>query len=261
MQHNTFVKKSYRLQGQKSYSYCLKSVFALHSETINIWTHLMAFSWYGWMIVDLNRNGPKNFDEVDMLLMSGAYASCMVTWIISSLYHCLLCHSEPVYLLWLKLDIMGIAFGFTVTANVFIYYAFYFDQTLKTLYIALITSSGLQVGMWTMSFGKSTPDSCTFNLVILALLWCVPAAHFMYAQEMSRRIGDILDSFLKMILANGLGGFVYFSKIPERYLTKRNQLEFFFLPNSHQIMHVLSPIGGWYAINMILLTADFQYSK
>ena len=68
LQVNPFIHRRHR-PPRDSYSYCLKSVFGLHTETVNIWTHMMAFVIYLFMVVEFFNHplcpGIAGFDKAN----------------------------------------------------------------------------------------------------------------------------------------------------------------------------------------------------
>ena len=260
LQTNPHIKASYRPAGLESYSYCFRSIFHLHCETINIWTHLTAFLWYTSMIADIWRNfdGNNALGSQDVMLISCLYLSWMVTWILSTLYHCLMCHSEHVYHMCYKLDISGIILSFTVTANVFIYYAFGFERAIMIFYFSEMTCMGLMARARVAKLGISRSNSNLVSLITLAGIWSVAVAHFVIGRGINSATAQIIESYCKMSLANGVGFVAYFGKLPERYLPAKPAI-FNIFPHGHQIMHMATTIGGWYAIKIVLLAANVPY--
>ena len=97
LQNNPFVHRRYR-PPKESYAYCFKSVFMLHTETVNIWTHLVAFFIYLYMAVEFFRHQHcPGIYGADKILLSTAYFACMATWLMSTVYHIMICHSVSVW--------------------------------------------------------------------------------------------------------------------------------------------------------------------
>ena len=260
LQPSPFIQESYRPAGLESYYFCFQSIFAIHNETINIWTHLLAFVWYAWMLGDFHYNSDYYLGGQDKLLITALYISWMSMWIFSSTYHCLRCHSEAVYHSCYKLDLCGIVVSMSTATIVFAYYAFYFDPNLKLTYISVMTCMGLLAVTWVAVNGIHRHDSCFLSLIILALMFNVAVTHFASYQEPNSSTGQIVESLWKMNMASGLGCVAFYGDLPERYLSGQQSL-FSIIPQGHQIMHIATSIAGWYTIDIILITSKYSLQR
>ena len=154
LQNNPFVHRRYR-PPKESYAYCFKSVFMLHTETVNIWTHLVAFFIYLYMAVEFFRHQHcSGISGGDKILLSTAYFACAATWLMSTVYHIMICHSVSVCNFWFKMDILGIIVNFTVNTNILIYFAFYYQPMARYFHHIIMTCSGVWAGVWTMRQGN-----------------------------------------------------------------------------------------------------------
>ena len=85
------------------YGDCFRSVFSLHNETVNIWTHLLGFLFFlVLMVKDLVWAQDHIRDTADYgatALQLLTYQACMLA---SSLFHTLSCHESGPR--WLSLD-------------------------------------------------------------------------------------------------------------------------------------------------------------
>ena len=85
------------------YEDCLRSIFRLHNETVNIWTHLLGFLvFFVLMVKDLVWAQDHIRDTADYgatALQLLTYQACMLA---SALFHTLSCHESGPR--WLSLD-------------------------------------------------------------------------------------------------------------------------------------------------------------
>jgi predicted membrane channel-forming protein YqfA (hemolysin III family) len=97
--HIKFIHSGYRVGFSKKL--CAASIWRLHNETGNIWTHLlgaalflMLFVRLFWVVVP---QIPNDVPAGDMVVMCFFYASGFFCLACSSIYHTGRCYSEPAY--------------------------------------------------------------------------------------------------------------------------------------------------------------------
>jgi len=107
MQFNEFIRSGYR--ANFSWEMCLKSLFQMHNETGNIWSHLLgALLFFFFSLKALYQ------DLWEQPFWGGV---CFITFLISAqyafgtstLYHLFMAHSEHTLCSFLRMDYSGIA--------------------------------------------------------------------------------------------------------------------------------------------------------
>lgn len=94
-----------------SFRACFKSIFRIHTETGNIWTHLLGFVLFLFLgiLTMLRPNmyfmAPLQEKVVFGMFFLGAVLCLSFSW----LFHTVYCHSEKVSRTFSKLDYSGIA--------------------------------------------------------------------------------------------------------------------------------------------------------
>lgn len=139
--HNSFLHTGYRpING--SVKLCIDSLQFMHNETVNIYSHLIP------AVIALASNGIlyQYFREyypaaslMDQLAIHLYLTTSVMCFGISSIYHTLLCHSEPYSDLLGRLDYSGIileTFGSFVSG---IYVTFYCEPGLQKLYWGMVS--------------------------------------------------------------------------------------------------------------------------
>lgn len=108
LQDNDFLEKGHR-PPLPSYRACFKSIFRIHTETANIWTHLLGcVAFIGIAIYFLMR--PHLEIEIEEKVVFGAFfAGAIICLGFSFMFHTVSCHSQFVGKLFSKLDYCGIA--------------------------------------------------------------------------------------------------------------------------------------------------------
>ena len=117
-----------------SFRDCLHSIFRLHNETGNIWTHLLPSILYVIKICLLFALAPR-FDITEQVFLGLFYGSAVICFILSTLYHTMNCHSEIVSHLFSKFDYCGIAILIMGSYVPWIWLAFYCNHYYRNIYI------------------------------------------------------------------------------------------------------------------------------
>lgn len=107
---NRFVTHGYR-PITNSFLTCYESWFYFHNETINIFSHLVPSILALFILTSLNTifgiKYPKA-DYVDYLVLTLFFVTAVICLGTSATYHTLICHSQKVEAVWLRLDFVGI---------------------------------------------------------------------------------------------------------------------------------------------------------
>ena len=107
-----FIRTGYRRCPCNSTGTCARSVLKWHNESMNIWTHLVPGSLYLLYAVW----GLSSGMDVGTLVMA---VCCFFGFIASSLFHTMVCHSESMAKLCVRIDLLGVVLSLTgVCANI-----------------------------------------------------------------------------------------------------------------------------------------------
>ena len=240
---NEFILSHHRPE-LNSFKECLRSIFGLHSETGNIWTHLLgllsfviiAIVFYIKPFCDQCSSDILILDKFIFIFFFLGAITCLS---FSMMFHTVLCHSESVHKIFNKLDYAGISILTIGSFIPWIYYGFYCDFILKVVYISAI--SVLAVGTIFVSMvdkfatAAYRPVRATM-FVCLGLFGVVPFSHFilLHGWEEAKSLAGV-DG---VVIVAGLyifGAVLYGIRVPERFMPGRFDLWF----QSHQIFHAL----------------------
>ena len=240
---NEFILSRHRPE-LNSFKECFRSIFGLHSETGNIWTHLLgllsfviiAIVFYIKPFCDQCRSDILILDKFIFIFFFLGAITCLS---FSMMFHTVLCHSESVHKIFNKLDYAGISILTIGSFIPWIYYGFYCDFILKVVYISAI--SVLAVGTIFVSMvdkfatAAYRPVRATM-FVCLGLFGVVPFSHFilLHGWEEAKNLAGV-DG---VVIVAGLyifGAVLYGIRVPERFMPGRFDLWF----QSHQIFHAL----------------------
>ena len=119
----------------------LASLFRVHNETGNIWTHLLGFAYFVWCHVHtralLLRLGVPGGDRAVVHVFFLSAEACMAC---SAVYHLFLCMSAQAASNLLKLDVAGIALLILGSYLSGIYFAFSCSPICQAIYMGTVTA-------------------------------------------------------------------------------------------------------------------------
>ncbi|KJE92263.1 hypothetical protein CAOG_03266 [Capsaspora owczarzaki ATCC 30864] len=234
-----FIERGYRGEISDTRAILL-SLFRLHNETFNVWTHLVATIG----VVALGIYTILYYSSIatldQLIAFSLFFLSAGACFLLSSIYHLFSCHSFAVYRKVIVLDYMGV---FTLILGSFLsglHFSFHCFPTARMVYqggILLLCLSGCvlalmpafdapQFKLWRVASYVATAGFAVFPLVHGA---------FLFGSENTWRWWSVLALY-------GLGLFFYVSKFPESKF--RGRFDIFFA--SHQIWHVCVVLAAFW---------------
>jgi adiponectin receptor len=135
---NEYVCGRYRrISG--SYRESLRSLFYLHNQTGNIYTHLIGalmFFSYAFNVYELITTRYATADVYDLLAFGVFISSAVICFGFSATFHAFGNHSSRVYHTWLLLDLYGIFVLIAGTVYSGTYYGFYCESKWWIVYSA-----------------------------------------------------------------------------------------------------------------------------
>ena len=140
MKVDTHIKRGYRPQ-LGSYRHCFWSLFYLHNESINIWSHLLPAICYLALLLKLDvetiHSGIK-IRAIDKAVFQ-LYVVCTVgCLLLSAIYHGTNSHSEHISRCFLKLDYLGIVLHVVGTNISAAYFGLHGHPLVQSLYILFL---------------------------------------------------------------------------------------------------------------------------
>ncbi|BBN18145.1 adiponectin receptor [Marchantia polymorpha subsp. ruderalis] len=272
LRDNEFIYKHYRANWPLREA--LGSIFSIHNETLNIWTHLLGFFLFMGLTIYTAMKMPSvgeipgmmqrmssfqwnsvTSDELTNLVapepqkpisrwpffvfLSGA----MFCLLSSSICHLLLCHSQRVANLLLKLDYIGIAYLIAASFYPPVYYTFMCNPTLRNTYLIGITCLGLLTVAVSLLPMFQTHQFRPFRAILFASMGIsgiVPCIHklLLHWGEPAAQTTFYLE--LTMGGLYGLGAVIYATRVPERWKPGH----FDIAGHSHQLFHILVVAGA-----------------
>ncbi|KAI2623832.1 HlyIII-domain-containing protein [Hypomontagnella submonticulosa] len=242
---NEFILTGYR-RASFSYINSTKSIFAIHNETANIWSHLLGAVFFGSMLYQYFELGmrSKEIRTQDIIALNVYNFSVTVCFVLSTIFHTFSDHSQEMHKFGNELDHLGIVLVMWGTGISGTHFAFYCDGALRNTYFAILSGTALGCGVFTLRPQFRKPAYRTMRFLMYCFLGAslfAPVVHGLSRfgkVELDTAMG--LRSFLGLALINFTGAAVYAVRIPERWFPKTFDL----LGQSHNWMHVLVLTGA-----------------
>lgn len=234
----TYLRRPYILRGYRvSYTFwrCVQSVWSVHNESGNIWTHALGFVYFAWLLAAC---GSEDFATVADSYMCVLYCvGVCICMLLSSMFHTFNCQSPDHSQCWFRLDQNGINVQFLVSYIPGLYYGFMCYPGLQKFYVVVIAAH-----MAAAFFVANTPrcrNSPSFTKVYNALMIeigafaLIPIGHW-YCLASKDEVRLFIPEMLKTLVLYGLGVIFFLSRYPEKAFPGVFDYAF----SSHQIWHV-----------------------
>lgn len=280
LQDNDYLVKGHRPPLQSTIE-CLRSIFRIHTETVNIWTHLLGalmfvyFAVYYFWSGSNHGNGEQKLGDesaangtsdegaplIDKMVFLVFFAAAIICLNLSWLFHTMSCHSSEMSILCVKLDYCGIAILIVGSFVPWLYFGFYCSFLTKCLYLSVIVALGLAtvtICMWDrFSLPHWRPLRAGVFLV-LGLCGIIPALHYSLSQGVVLAVtAGGIGWLLLMGAIFMLGALLYAFRVPERFFPGKCDIVF----QSHQIFHVCVVIGCYVQYHGICQLQEYIKSR
>ncbi|CAJ0603013.1 unnamed protein product [Cylicocyclus nassatus] len=244
LQDNEYLRTGHR-PPLPSFSSCFKSIFALHTETGNIWTHMYGcVAFIGVALWFLTRPSTQ-IQLTEKLIFSNFFAGAILCLGMSFLFHTVACHSDSVGKLFSKLDYTGITMLIVGSFIPWLYYGFNCRPQPMIIYITMITVLGVLamiVSLWDKFAEPMFRPVRAGVFVAMGLSALVPAAHMMYVDGLDFMYHKASLVWMVSMGSMYIGGAaIYATRIPERWFPGRCDLWF----QSHQLFHTFVVIAAF----------------
>lgn len=260
-QDNRFTRSGYR-PVSNSYIICVRSLGHLHNETINVYTHLIPGLCFILAETVIFRGARHFYPEaslVDHFVFGCNVGAAIITLLLSSAYHTLLCHSKEMENLMLRVDYVGIL---TLILGSFfsgIYVGFYCEPALCWTYWTMIISLSIVTSALVLhpkSQGLKYRPHRTWAFIVTGLSGFAPITHglILYGwNEMWVRSG--MPYWLLEGLVYGVGAFFFVTRIPESIWPGSFDIWF----SSHQFFHIFVVLASLVHMYGVWVAFDWNY--
>ena len=221
---------------------CVKSIWHLHDETINIWTHLIAALAFLVVLIRVWENKKRHRFEQDRALQIFLPAAILF-FLSSSLRHVFQNHVD--YIIWHSLEHCSITIFIWASSRSFCILAYDHKQTAWRIHVAVSTGTAMVSIVLTLyrAFVRGHP---TWTLYVVHTLYgslaAIPALNRPSGLHWKswRARKRLLSSFQAFILINAAGGIAYTIRVIGR-MTESSADG---LSASHYAMHMMVVIGA-----------------
>jgi adiponectin receptor len=220
-----------------SWPLCFQSIYRLHNETGNIWTHLAGFwifvgiLWYSWVNI---------FDDdtvANLMIVIYVLAACVCLG-SSAFFHTCCCHSHKAYNVCAQADYTGVLIMIVGSFYPGVYFAFYCQEFYQKLYLYGITvvTGGLIAFSLTETFRR--PEFRVGRALLFAMLGglgLVPIGHYLATHSMFEPLLLVFSTGVLFMCLFYLGGLAFFiTQFPESKWPGKFDL----WGHSHQYWHL-----------------------
>jgi len=262
MKDNEFILTHYRPE-LRSYKECFRSIFGLHSETGNIWSHLLGCIFFIGFVIHLFNlplsafQGHEFGQKIAFCLFFLGALLCLG---LSATYHTLTCHSENVSGVFHKLDYVGISLLIVGSYVPWTYYGFYCHDIPRKAYLGTMCVLCITTIIVTMAERFATPEYRPIRALLYVCLGCfgiIPVTHFWLVSGWHSVLNELRpDIMLPMGGMYIFGAVLYGARIPERLIPGKCDL----WGQSHQIFHVLVVLAALLHLKGVYAMADYRFS-
>ncbi|KAJ5078461.1 adiponectin receptor protein [Anaeramoeba ignava] len=230
-----FVKTGYRMNF--NIALCFKSVFKLHNQTLNIWSHFLGFLVFiGITIYIYSSKTPVTTSKTNEIIMGVYIAGTLLCFSTSTIYHIFECYSVKAYKALFIVDLTGVIVMIETSYLPIIFYNFPKHNFFRNFYLIIMGLLGIfliYLIWFQRSFMDSHPYFRTFAFFGVCGFTVVPLIHMLIIIPENHAI-NILWRVLVVLLIYGLGCVLIAFQIPERYSPKSRFDNF---GSSHNIWH------------------------
>lgn len=228
-----------------SFSACFKSIFRIHTETGNIWTHLLGCVMFIGVAIYFLTRPSFEIQFQEKLIFLSFFIGAIVCLGFSFAFHTLCCHSEMVGKLFSKLDYCGIALLIMGSFVPWLYYGFYCHYKHKMIYLTVVIVLGITSIITSLWDKFSQPNLRPLRAGVFmsfGLSGIIPAIHYVLMEGWISKVSQAsLGWLILMGLLYILGALFYALRVPERWFPGKCDIWF----QSHQIFHVLVLVAAF----------------
>lgn len=236
-----FIWSGYRSCRSSAFS-CLQSAFNFTNETVNFWTHFIAFLFFAWRLTYLYEEYDFANDMFTLPLFTFGISCCAYT-LTSSTAHLFNCVSERGRHICFFLDYGALSiysFGSAIVYNYYVFPSSILKSTLHNMYVpmacimavactVMACASRLAVGMKQQKILRLSAFPLPYVFCSFPLLYRV-----LFCEEEDCE-SEALSLHQQQFILAMITAFIYTTHIPECLAPGR----FDIFGHSHQLFHVM----------------------
>ncbi|CAF1361484.1 unnamed protein product [Adineta ricciae] len=221
-----------------SFKQCFASIFRLHTETVNIWTHLLGTLFFIVIAIYFTTRPSTEVHMEKKLIFGAFFLGAIICLLCSTLYHTLYCHSPKISKFFSKLDYCGIAILIIGSIVPLLYYQFYCEFGTKVAYLTLIGILGagcIVISMWDRFSSSEYRVYRALLFITFGVFGFIPTCHYIIRFGIKHAFTTGATQYLLLVAALYVtGACIYAARIPERLAPGAFDIWF----QSHQLFHI-----------------------
>ncbi|XP_052781129.1 adiponectin receptor protein-like [Mya arenaria] len=260
LRDNDFLHKGHRLP-TNSFLACFKSIFRVHTETGNIWTHLLGMIAFIGITSYFVTRPSFEIQWQEKAVFSAFFVGAIVCLGFSWVFHTVFNHSQGVGKLFNKLDYCGIAILTMGSFVPWLHYGFYCKLGVKIIYMALTFGLGtlcIIVSLWSKFSEPRFRPLRAGVFIAFGLSGVIPALHIVITDGFWEAVNKHSLGWLSLMgLLYIVGALIYAIRIPERLFPGKFDIWF----QSHQIFHMFVLAAAFVHYHGITEIANYRLSN
>jgi len=237
-----FIKSGYRLG--YTFNHCIHSLFQLHNETVNAWSHLLgALYWLYQLYYVPFWLSMEGANKTTIFLTWFFVLGCFASTIFSFLFHQFNCINVHCHDKLRALDFAGITISIWGISLPVLYSSFYCYPNMLIFYTALCTvSTFILFQLQLYEFLWINRGTRIVIYVVASLLPLINYLNILYLEGLTAPLMfTLFDYIIIGYFFYGSGVFIYSYRFPERLFPG-----FFDIwGSSHQIWHIFILLGQY----------------
>ncbi|KAF1920771.1 hemolysin-III related-domain-containing protein [Ampelomyces quisqualis] len=262
-QDNHYIHSGYR-PATNSYLKSYSSLFYLHNESVNIYTHLLgslAFLLASLILYAQLSPRYETASREDVWAFSCFFGGAIACLGMSATFHTISNHSHAVAVWGNQLDYAGIVFLIWGSFVPVLYYAFQSEPRLTSVYWTMITTLAACTAVVSMHGKFRTPALRPFRalmFVLMGLSAVVPMFHGVKVYDLAHmRQAASLDWVVAQGALYIVGAAIYAARVPEKWSPGKYDI----WGSSHQIFHVLVVMAATTHLVGLVKAFDHEHSR
>ena len=248
LQDNEYLTDHHR-PPMNSFSGCFKSMFRMHTETWNIWTHFLGFVFFVVLSLGIYVYGDYItflFEDIEIYKLPATeqamlfcfFLAAMICLSCSALFHLLSNHSQTVYKIFSRLDYSGIAILITGSSIPAYYYGFYCSYTARCTHMTvtgILCVACVIVSLWEKFATPEYRPLRFATFVLFGVYGVIPGIHIGLSEGFEKQ--HVIDAGKGLLVMGSLyivGAIFYVLRFPERFFPGK----FNTWASSHQLFHI-----------------------
>ncbi|KAK9717639.1 inc metabolism membrane protein [Basidiobolus ranarum] len=252
LKDNPYIQAKYR--AYYTYREAFASLFRIHNETGNIWTHLAGFLVVLLLILPIQYSFflPQEASVWDRVIFALYLLSAAKCLLCSSLFHLFIGCSRDAFKKWGCWDYSGISTLICGCYCIVVYYCFYCETLMRNIFLGVIFAVNFTGIIGPQTSAWSEPWFRLFRAgiyLVCGVVSTVPILYWLgkYGVPSTMELGNATNvlgigwgSLFALEMCIWLAGVaVYAWRFPECYLPGKCDILF----HSHQIWHTLIVLG------------------